>query len=130
MSVAWSTTSTTSQWAPSSVQATCLSEDLKTLAGRAGLAVGSLSIFLLAMIAVPYSRSVAIALLLVGLALHTAFALIVIYILHGGQPEGRQPTPAWHVTFVGFIVAATPAAALDMTGLARGLCVSMVPVAL
>jgi tellurite resistance protein len=108
---------------------TRLGEDLKTLAGRAGLAVGSLSIFLLAMIAVPYSRSLAIALLLVGLALHTAFALIVIYILRIGQPEGRQPTPAWHVTFVGFIVAATPAAALDMTGLARGLFVAMVPLA-
>lgn len=105
-------------------------DDLKTLAGRAGLAVGSLSVFLLAVTAVPYSNALAVALLLAGLALHTSFALIVIYTLYSGQPEGRQPTPAWHVTFVGFIVAATPAAALGMTGFAQGLFVTMVPVAI
>ena len=108
---------------------TRLGKDLKSVAGRAGLAVGSLSIFLLALTAVPYSTSLATSLLVAGLALHLAFALIVIYTLYSGQPEGRQPTPAWHVTFVGFIVAAPPAAALGMIGLAQGLFVAMVPVA-
>lgn len=104
-------------------------KDLTILAGRAGLAVGSLSVFLLALVAVPYSISLAVGLLVTGLALHTAFALVVIYTLFSAQPESRQPTPVWHVTFVGFIIAATPAAALGMTGLARGLLFAMIPVA-
>ena len=86
-------------------------EDLKILPGRAGLAAMSLSTLLLAAVFVRYSDGLATLLLFFGLGLHAMLAALVIWTLATGPKEMRQITPAWHLAFVGFIVAplsATP----------------------
>lgn len=104
-------------------------EDLRVLPGRAGLTAGSLSLFLLALTAVPYSAALAAGLLYLGLLTHAALAVGFLRTLRAAPPEGRQPTPIWHLAFVGFIIAALPAAALGMGGLARGILFATIPVA-
>lgn len=105
-------------------------EDLRTLPGRAGLAAGSLSVFLAAAALAPYLPALARGLMFGGLALHAGLALLIAGGLVGAPPGGRALTPVWHLAFVGFIVAALPALPLGHERLAAFLLYATIPPAL
>jgi tellurite resistance protein len=106
-----------------------VAEDLRVLPGRAGLTSASLSVFLLASTAVPYSAALARGLLFAGLAIHAALALAYLRTLLAAPPEQRRATPLWHLAFVGFILAPLSAVPLGMTGLSTAILAATVPVA-
>jgi tellurite resistance protein len=80
-------------------------QDLAILPGRTGLSAMSLSMLLLAATLLPYSLNAATVLMFAGLALHATIAALIVYVLAKGPEEGRHLTPAWHLHFVGFIIA-------------------------
>ncbi len=106
-----------------------VAEDLRVLPGRAGLTAASLSILLLAAVAVPYSETLARGALYLGLATHTALALGYIRALVLAPAEGRRVTPVWHLAFVGFIIAPLSAVPLGHNGLATAIMGATIPVA-
>jgi tellurite resistance protein len=106
-----------------------LLEDLRVLPGRAGVAALILSGLLVAAVLVPYAPGLAQALLIGGLMVHGAFALLMARVLVTSPPEGRVVTPVWHLIFVGFILGGIAAAELGMAGLAHGILIATMPVA-
>lgn len=104
-------------------------DDLKVLPGRAGLAAGTAGMLAVAAVLVPFAPGAAGVVLFAGLALHGALALAVVRVLVGLPPEARGVNPAWHLTFVGFIIGGLSAAPLGHEGLAVALLWTMLPVA-
>jgi tellurite resistance protein len=104
-------------------------EDMRVLPGRAGLAAASMGVMASASVIAPYSSSLAVAVLWGGLALHVVLALLWIKVWLGLPAEGRVVTPAWHLSFVGFIVGAASAVNLGMLGLAQGIFWATLPIA-
>ncbi|MDF0599427.1 tellurium resistance protein [Psychromarinibacter sp. C21-152] len=104
-------------------------EDLRVLPGRLGLAALSMSVMLLAAGLVPFAPGAARVVLVCGLGLHGMLAALVIYVLVASPPEGRMVTPAWHLTFVGFIVAPLAAVPLGLPGVAWAAFYGTLPVA-
>ena len=94
-------------------------QDLGGLPGRSGMAAMTLAGMLIAAGLAPYFPETARAVLFLGLAGHLILLIIVVVILFGGPTEQRKITPAWHLTFVGFIVVPFTAIPLGMTGLAQ-----------
>jgi tellurite resistance protein len=107
-----------------------LVEDLRVLPGRAGLAAGTMGLMALAAVLAPYGTGLARAAILAGLALHGGLALLLAWLMLRGPAELRALTPAWHLSFVGFIVAGLAAPAVGWLGLAEGLLWLCGPVAL
>lgn len=95
-----------------------LAEDLRILPGRAGVGTAVLCIYLLAMTVTPYGAAAARAILLAGLAIHSIFVLVLVYVLATGPAPQRRVTPVWHLTFVGYIIAALAAVGLGMEAMA------------
>lgn len=96
-------------------------EDLAILPGRAGLAAMSLGLSLFAATLLPYSMAGAAFAMFAGLGLHAVLAFLITLALLRGPAEGRHVTPVWHLSFVGFIIAAVTAAPLGYTTLATGI---------
>jgi len=93
-----------------------LLEDLAVLPGRTGLAAMSLCVFLLAAVVLPYAPEVARAMMFAGLILHAGLALMILWWHRTVAPEARAVTPAWHLHFVGFIIAGVTAVPLGYDG--------------
>jgi tellurite resistance protein len=93
-------------------------DELRVLPGRAGLATGALCIYLLSMAARPYDAGAASVILNTGLAVHSALVVALIYVFATGPAAQRRVTPVWHLSFVGFIIAALAATGLQLYGLA------------
>ncbi|WP_435258911.1 tellurium resistance protein [Thioclava sp. FR2] len=90
---------------------TVVMEDLSILPGRAGLAAASVGGFAVSAILGFFSQAIASVVLILAFALHTGLVLLTVRALLAAPPEARDVTPAWHLSFVGFIVgalAATP----------------------
>ena len=104
-------------------------EDLKVLPGRAGLAAATAGMLAVAALLVPYAPGAARVVLFAGLALHGALALAVARVLISLPAEARGVNPAWHLTFVGFIIGGLSAAPLGYLDLAQGLLWATLPVA-
>ncbi|MDO5528514.1 MAG: tellurium resistance protein [Paracoccus sp. (in: a-proteobacteria)] len=105
-----------------------LFDDLKLLPGRAGLGAGVVSIYMLAAVISAYAPGLARLLLVAGLAVHIAVLATLLAVFRAGPPEIRTITPAWHLNWVGFIVAARAAPLMGWTGLAEFLlfpCIAM-----
>jgi tellurite resistance protein len=105
-------------------------EDLKILPGRAGLSSATMTMMALAALLVTVAPGTAKLVLVLALILHFLLALLILRGIFAGPPEARDVTPAWHLHFVGFIVAAVAAVPLGWTGLATGLLYALSPVAL
>ena len=95
-----------------------VSEDLRVLPGRAGLATAALSIYLLSMTVRPYDAAAAKLILMIGLAVHSAFVILLIHVFVTGPAAQRRVSPVWHLSFVGVIVAALAAIGVELYGLA------------
>ncbi|MCB2068115.1 MAG: hypothetical protein KDE15_15900 [Erythrobacter sp.] len=96
-----------------------LAEDLAILPGRAGLAALCLSIYLFAAALWPYAPMVARGLLFAGLGWHVLVAVVMIVRFAKGPKEQRRVTPVWHLSFVGFIVAAMAAQPMRLAEMAE-----------
>lgn len=106
-----------------------ISEDLRILPGRAGLAALAMSVELMAAVLAPYAPSLARAVLLAGLAVHLGMMVLLVRVILASPPEGRAVTPVWHLAFVGIIVSGIAALDLGEAGLARALLYATMPVA-
>lgn len=92
-----------------------LTEDFRTLPGRAGLAAMTMCLMMLAAVMVPYAPRFAAWLLSGGVVLHSLVALSALRLYLAGPEEARQVTPVMHLTFVGLINAPLAAVPLGMT---------------
>lgn len=104
-------------------------DDLRVLPGRSGLAAMSMGGMATAALIAPFSAVAAMAVLGLALLVHAVLALLLIRVLVGLPPVGREVNPTWHLSFVGFIVAAPAAVGLGWTGLATGLFWLCLPIA-
>ena len=104
-------------------------EELRVLPGRAGVSAMTMGLMLLGAVLAPYAPSVALGVTLAALIAHSLCALLIVHVLLTGPPEQRGVTPVWHLSFVGVIVAALPAATLGLEGLALALLLVTMPVA-
>ena len=98
-----------------------LMEDLRTLPGRAGLAAASVGGFAFSAVVAFFQPQLAAGTLFLAFALHTAIATAMVRALLLAPAEAREVTPAWHLSFVGFIVGALAAIPLGWTELATGI---------
>lgn len=104
-------------------------EDMRVLPGRAGLATASMGVMASAAVLAPYSTGLATAVLWLGLGLHLVLAGLWIKVWLGLAAEGRGVNPAWHLSFVGFIVGGVSAVGLGLDGVAQGILWAVMPVA-
>lgn len=104
-------------------------EDLRVLPGRAGLAALTLGGMAAATLLASYTATGAMVLLVLALSGHAVLAVLLIRLLVTLPPPGRDVNPSWHLSFVGFIVAAPAAVALGWTQLATALFWACLPVA-
>lgn len=93
-------------------------EDMASIPGRAGVSALTLSILLFAAAIVPLSSLVATAALVVGLLGHVLIAVLALAVMVR-TPQGLVVSPAWHLSFVGFIVAALSAVPLGFAVLGQ-----------
>jgi tellurite resistance protein len=107
-----------------------VTEDLRVLPGRSGLAAMTMGGMAAAGLITAYSGSVAAVLLGIALAGHAVLALLLIRLLLILPPDARTVNPTLHLSFVGFIVAGPVAMALGWTAFADMLFWGMLPVAL
>lgn len=105
-------------------------DDLRVLPGRAGLAAMTMGGMAAATLVTPHAPGLATGLLVLSLAGHAVLAVLLIRLLLGLPAPGREVNPTWHLSFVGFIVAAPAAVALGWTNLASSLFWLTLPVAL
>lgn len=96
-------------------------EDLRILPGRAGVAAAVLCLYLLAAVFGPISPGQARSILLLGMAIHAAFTVALLYVFATGPAEQRRVTPVWHLSFTGWVVAAMAALSLGLPELGRAL---------
>lgn len=104
-------------------------QDMAAITGKAGYAAASMTVMAAAGLLAPYGQTIAFAVLIAGLALHGAQAVIVILVLLRGPAEARGATPVWHLNFTGFIVGGMAALALQETALAQVILLATLPVA-
>lgn len=95
-----------------------LLQDLRPLPGRAGLPAATMSAMAMAGVLVPHAPGLALILVLGALGAHGVLALLVARGI-GRDVEARAVDPTWHLSFVGFIVAAPVLVQLDWQGPAR-----------
>ncbi|MBK5946784.1 hypothetical protein CCR83_10155 [Rhodobacter veldkampii DSM 11550] len=96
-------------------------DELRVLPGRAGVAAGVLSVYLLAGSLGPYAPDEARPVLLLGLALHLALIGLVLVGFARGPVEQRRVNPVWHLHFSGLVVAAMVAQGLGVAALVAPL---------
>jgi tellurite resistance protein len=101
-----------------------LLDEMRTLPGRAGLAAMTDCLMLLAAVALPYGSGLATGVLWVGLGLHAVLTLLLIRYFLTAPAAQRRVTPAWHLSFVGFVIGALAAVPLGLTLLAQGILVA------
>ncbi len=82
-----------------------VAEDMRILPGRAGLATIGMAMMLLAVVALPYSRPLAAAILALAVLVHGAVIVVALKVLWRAPLPQRRMTPVWHLIFVGLIVA-------------------------
>ena len=107
-----------------------LVEEMRTLPGRTGLAAMTGSVMLLASVALPYGSDLAAAVLWLGLGLHAGLALLLIRHLVTAPAAQRRVTPAWHLSFAGFVIGALAAVPLGLILLAQVILVATLLAAL
>ena len=101
-----------------SIRPSVIMQDLASVPGRAGVSAMSLSTLLFAVAMVPFSPLVASAALFLGLFAHTLIALLIVVVMARTE-KGFVVSPAWHLSFVGFIVSCLSAAPLGYLGLTQ-----------
>jgi tellurite resistance protein len=104
-------------------------EDLRVLPGRSGLAAMTMGGMATAGLIAPFLPFAAQGLILLALLGHAVLAGLLIRLLVSLPAPGREVNPTWHLSFVGFIVAAPPMVAVGLSGPAEVLFWVTLPVA-
>ncbi len=107
-----------------------LSDDLRVLPGRTGLAAMTMCVMLLAAVCWPYTVVLSAILLALGFAGHLVIAGLTARLLWIGAPGTRDMTPAMHLVFVGFIVAPLAALPMGLVALSAWLAIYSVSMSL
>ncbi|WP_235829741.1 TDT family transporter [Frigidibacter oleivorans] len=107
-----------------------LSEDLRILPGRAGIGAAVISVYAFAGALAPYAPDQARPILLLGIALHAAVAVLLVRHMILGPAPARVVTPVWHLNFTGVIVGGLIAEALGLMDLAFVMFLLALPAAL
>ena len=107
-----------------------LADELAILPGRAGIAAGTLTLYLAAALVGLQAPAIGRGLLVAALAVHVGMLAVLLRVLRAAPAEQQRVTPVWHLNFTGFIVAARAALSLGWPGLAAALFWPMVAVAL
>lgn len=107
-----------------------LIDEVSILPGRAGVAAFAVSWMLLATVLVPYAPGVALAVAWAGIGALAVVALVIGVVLLRGPKEQRTVTPVFHLTFVGFIIAAVPLAQLGYQAVATEILFATMAIAL
>jgi len=97
-----------------------LVQDLRILPGRLGLAAMTMSAMLVSAALVPIAPDLARVVIYIATGAHATLAGLVAMVLLTGPAEQRQVTPAWHLTFVGFVAVPLAALPLGLTWLTGG----------
>lgn len=105
-------------------------EDLRVLPGRSGLAAMGMGGMAAATLVAAYSPKLAQILLVLSLFTHAGLAVLLIRLLLGLAAPARAINPTWHLSFVGFIVAAPAAVAVGWGDLAVVLFWATLPPAI
>lgn len=105
-------------------------EDLRVLPGRSGLAAMTMGGMASAALIAPFVPETAWALMVMALLGHLVLAVQLVRLMLSLPPPGREVNPTWHLSFVGFIVAAPAALATGWGWLAVALFWTTLPVAL
>ncbi|MDH5530037.1 MAG: tellurium resistance protein [Paracoccaceae bacterium] len=92
---------------------TVIVEELRILPGRAGLAAMVLSLYLFVLVLQPYVADL-VGFFYGSLICHGVLVLLLIWVFATGPAEQRRVTPIWHLSFVGFIIAALAAVQLGL----------------
>lgn len=87
-------------------------EELRTLPGRAGLGAMLAAVLLLAAALVPLAPRLATGIMVAGIAAYLGLIAVLVPMLVTGPEEGRSVTPAFHLIFVGLILA--PLSAIEL----------------
>lgn len=96
-----------------------LTEDLTVLPGRAGVAAGVLSLYLLgALVGATLSMGAGRFLFICGLVSHAVTIIALLQVLRSGPAERRNAAPDWHLSLAGLVVAAQAAMLLGWPALA------------
>jgi tellurite resistance protein len=104
-------------------------EDLRVLPGRSGLAALTMGGMAAATLVSAFATLPALVLMLAALLGHAVLAVLLVRLLISLPPVGREVNPTWHLSFVGFIVAAPAALAVGWPWLAEGLFWVTLPIA-
>ena len=91
-------------------------DDMKSVPGRGGVSSMTMSVFLFAASLAPISPTVATVALFIALPFHI-FTTVLALTVMVKTPDGLVVSPAWHLSFVGFVVACLAAVPLGYTGL-------------
>lgn len=97
-----------------------LLEDMMSPPGRAGAATLTMSLFLFAVALLPYAPTISAVLFWVALIAHLGMAVAAVLVM-SQQELGLKVTPAWHLSFVGFIVAPLCGVPLGYTGISAAI---------
>lgn len=96
-----------------------LADELAILPGRAGMGAAVLTVYLTAAVSgMVADLTLGRVLLVAGMLLHALLLWVLVGVLRSGPPEQRRVTPAWHLNFTGWIVAARAALVLGWPTLA------------
>jgi tellurite resistance protein len=106
-----------------------LTDDMRVLPGRGGIAASTMGGMAVASALVPYAPSLALLVVIAALMLHLVLAIVLIRTLSALPPEARIVSPVMHLAFVGFIVGAVALAQLGQGGAAFAILALTLPVA-
>lgn len=98
-----------------------LTDDLKTVPGRAGLSGMTLGGMLFAAALIPFSIPMAKTVLVMAVVVHTVIVVLVLKAMLTGPVEARSVTPVWHLLFVGFIISPVAAVPLGYVSWSQGV---------
>lgn len=93
-------------------------EELGILPGRAGMAAFALTFMLAGSAILPHAPGLGGTLVWAGIAVLALIAVLISLVLLTGPREQRHVTPVFHLTYVGFIVAAVGLVPMGQAGLA------------
>ena len=95
-----------------------LFEDMASVPGRAGISALTVGLFLLAAALLPWSSILTRVVLFIALPIHCVTTVFALFTMARTE-NGLVVSPAWHLSFVGFIVAALAAVPLGYLGLGK-----------
>ncbi len=107
-----------------------LAEELRVLPGQAGVPAAALGVMLMAAALLPYAPTLALVLVWAGMAFLALVGALFLRHLLTAPPEARAPSPAWHLIFVGYVIAPLTLLPLGWAALSAAILLVCIALAL